>query len=141
MKTRIALSLAVLLGGAGLAGCGGSDGSSPSCAAAPLALTQGPWCITMTSTTSSPCVSTLAAPFWVDLTQTGAALEMTSPYVITYTGTVCGSTATVVASAPPADVVNTIVFTGADAGSGSAQWNTGTCSGTDTFTAASGYCP
>jgi hypothetical protein len=140
MNTRIALSLAALLAGTGLSACGGDDPAS-TCNEAPLALTQGRWCITITSSTSSNCPTSVAAPFWIDLTQAGSSLSMTSQFGIDYVGTMCGGTGTVLASAPPADVVNTIVFTSADAGSGTAQWDTGSCTGTDTFTTASGSCP
>ena len=139
MKTRLALSLAAVLAAGGLSACGGDD-SAPSCDAAPLMLTQGTWCITITGTNNT-CSAGIAAPYWVDLAQTGSTLEMTSQYGISYTGSLCGNTGTVADRGPPADVVTTIVFASADAGSGSARWNTGTCSGTDTFTAAAGVCP
>jgi hypothetical protein len=139
MNTRIALSLAALLAGAGLSACGGDDPAS-TCNEPPLALTQGRWCITITGT-SNTCGDGIAAPFWADLTQTGSTLSMTSQYGITYAGALCGSTGTVAASGPPADAVISLAFSSADAGSGTAQWDTGSCTGTDTFTTASGSCP
>lgn len=138
MKTRIALWLAVL-GAAGLAACGGDDSGGGGTCAAPIALTQGTWCITLTST-SNTCSAPLGSPYWVDLAQTGSTLSMTSQYGYDYTGTLCGSTA-VIPSSVPVDVVTRITFTSADAGTGTARWDTGTCTGTDTFTAAVGSCP
>ena len=139
MTRKIVLSLAVLIAAVGLAACGGDDAEGGAACAQPLALTQGTWCITLTSTTNG-CSAPLGDPYWVELTQTGSALAMSSQYGYGYAGTLCGSTA-VIRSSVPVDVVTTIAFTGADAGSGSARWDTGTCAGTDTFTAASGSCP
>jgi hypothetical protein len=136
VKRASKLLLAALVAAA--VGCGGSSDGAGTCAS-PIALTQGPWCITITSTVNT-CQAGIAPPYTAIFTQDGTVLSATA-LSGTYSGAICGNVATMTGSQSGVTVSVSIDFSTAIAGAGTTRWDTGTCSGTDRFAASAGACP
>lgn len=135
MKNLISACV-VILSGLLLFSCDGGTGSSGTCAPS-VTITQGTWCITIQESAVNFCdrQTTISPPYTADLTQNENSLSAVSQGE-TYTGSICGNEGTMYGSTS----ITKITFSDADHGTGSTDWNTGSCSGTDTFIAVSGGC-
>lgn len=119
-----------------------SCGSNDSCDA-PLTITPGTWCITI-QTTQHNCglIKIDTTPYTANFVQNENYLSATSGDY-TYAGTICGNNAIMTGLNGTTTTSMDIVFSNASSATGSVDWDTGTCNGTDTFTAVAGTgdCP
>lgn len=129
--------LTVLLAALALVACGG--GGSDSCGA-PLMLTPGTWCITLTNTVNNCGAPLDPIPYTADFTQNASDLSAVSEFGHMYAGTICGNTATMTGNNEGISTTINLTFSDASNAAGSVHWNTGTCSGTDTFISTAGSC-
>ncbi len=138
MKKRLSLLLAVaVIMALALVSCsGGGGGGGTVCTEAPIAITQGPWCITITNSQNTCGLPPDPVPYSYPATfnQSGSTINSTAG-TATFAGTVCGSRAAMTGTNSGVTANVSISFSDASHASGSTDWSEPTCSGTDTFTA------
>src|SRR5574341_515555 len=135
MQRFVLLALILLLGA--FISCSGGGGSDIPCAA-PTLITEGAWCITITSTTDS-CGGGVGAPYTATFSQNGTSVSAIANGV-NFSGSMCGNTATMTGNASGATSSTNVTFSDANHASGSTTWNSTSpaCHGTDIFSAATG---
>lgn len=117
-----------------------SCGSDDSCDT-PITITPGTWCITLQSTQNTCNITLDPTPYTADYVQVDNYLSAISQYDHIYAGTICGNNANMTGDNSGITTNMNITFSNASTASGSVDWDTGSCTGTDTFVAFAGNCP
>lgn len=133
--TAVLAALAIVV----LSCSGGGGGESGSCAD-PLAITPGTWCITIQSTQNTCNAPLIGIPYPAEFTQNYSSLTASTENGFTYDGTICGYAATLTGNNDGIITTMHMTFSDASTAAGTVDWDTGSCTGTDTYIAVAGAC-